>query len=35
MARRIAQFHKVSYGQLKEGYEDGFGKQEEQEIQKI
>lgn len=35
MARRIAQFHKVSYGQFKEGYEDGFGKQEEQEIQKI
>lgn len=35
MARRIAQFHKVSYGQFKEGYEDGFGKQKEQEIQKI
>ena len=35
MARRIAQFHKVSYEQFKEGYEDAFGKENEQEIQKI
>ncbi len=35
MAKRIAQFHKVSYEQFKEGYEDVFGKKEEQEIRKI
>ena len=35
MARRIAQFYKVSYEQFKEGYEDAFGKENEQEIQKI
>lgn len=31
MARRIARFHKVSFEQFKEGYEDVFGKKEEQE----
>ena len=25
MAKRIAQFHKVSFGQFKEGYQDVFG----------
>lgn len=35
MARRIARFHKVSYGQFKEGFEDAFGRKEEQEIQKV
>lgn len=35
MARRIARFHKVSYGQFKEGFEDAFGRKEGQEIQKI
>ena len=34
MARRIAQFYKVSYGQFKEGYEDAFGGGEEEEIRK-
>ena len=35
MARRIAKFHKVSYEQFKEGYEDSFGRKEDSEIQRI
>ena len=35
MARRIAKFHKVSYEQFREGFEDSFGKREEEEIQRI
>lgn len=35
MARRIAQFYKVSYGQFKEGYEDAFGGGKEEEIRKV
>lgn len=35
MARRIAKFHKISFEQFKEGYEDAFGVKEEQEILRI
>ncbi|GFI43234.1 deoxyuridine 5'-triphosphate nucleotidohydrolase [Lachnospiraceae bacterium] len=35
MARRIAQFHRVSYEQFKEGWEDAFGRKEEKEIRRI
>ena len=35
MARRIAKFHKVSYEQFKEGYEDSFGQREEAQIRRI
>ena len=35
MARRIAKFHKVSYEQFKEGYEDSFGQKEEAGIRRI
>lgn len=35
MARRIAKFHKVSYEQFKEGYEDSFGQKEETGIRRI
>lgn len=35
MARRIAKFHKVSYEQFREGFEDSFGKRKEEEIQRI
>lgn len=35
MAKRIAQFHKVSFEQFKEGYLDEFGAAREEEIRKI
>ena len=35
MARRIAQFYKVSFAQFQEGFVDSFGSTEEQELQKI
>lgn len=35
MARRIAQFHRVSYEQFKVGWEDAFGRKEEKEIRRI
>lgn len=35
MARRIAQFYKVSFAQFQEGFVDSFGPTEEQELQKI
>lgn len=35
MAKRIAQFRKVSYPQFREGYLDSFGECEETEIQEI
>ena len=35
MARRIAQFHRVSYEQFKEGWEDAFGRKEEKEIRRM
>ena len=35
MAKRIAQFHKVSFEQFKEGYSDEFGAAREEEIRKI
>lgn len=33
--KRIAQFYKVSFEQFKEGFEDCFGKKDENEIKKI
>ena len=35
MAKRIAQFEKVSFGQFLEGYQDAFGAAPETEIQEI
>ena len=35
MAKRIAKFHKVSYGQFKEAWLDTFGQAMDSEIQKI
>lgn len=35
MAKRIAKFHKVSYEQFKNGYEDVFGSVGEDEIRKV
>lgn len=35
MAKRVAQFYKVSFDQFKEGYIDAFGGCEEQKIQKV
>ena len=35
MAKRIAQFHKVSFEQFKEGFADCFGKTDEEEIREI
>ncbi len=35
MARRVAQFYKVSFGQFKEGFEDVFGRRSEEEIQAL
>lgn len=35
MAKRIAQFHKVSFEQFREGFTDSFGAVEESEIQEI
>ncbi|MCI9340515.1 MAG: deoxyuridine 5'-triphosphate nucleotidohydrolase [Dorea sp.] len=35
MAKRIAQFYKVSFEQFKEGYQDAFGEAKEQDIRRI
>ena len=35
MARRVAQFYKVSFGQFKEGFEDAFGRRSKEEIQAL
>lgn len=35
MAKRIAQFYKVSFEQFKEGYQDAFGEGKEQDIRRI
>ena len=35
MAKRIAQFEKVSFGQFLEGYQDSFGAAPETEIREI
>ncbi|WP_442920093.1 dUTP diphosphatase, partial [Merdimonas faecis] len=35
MAKRIAQFEKVSFGQFKEGFFDTFGQTEEEKLQEI
>ena len=35
MARRVAQFYKVSFGQFKEGFEDAFGGRSKEEIQAL
>lgn len=35
MAKRIAQFYKVSFGQFAEGWKDTFGRVEESEIRRI
>ena len=35
MAKRIAQFHKVSFEQFAEGFQDTFGKMNEGELQEI
>lgn len=35
MAKRIAQFEKVSFTQFKEGYEDAFGAASEEEIKEV
>ena len=35
MAKRIAQFEKVSFGQFLEGYQDAFGAAPETEIREI
>ena len=35
MAKRIAQFEKVSFGQFKEGFFDTFGQTEEEKLQDI
>jgi dUTP pyrophosphatase len=35
MAKRIAQFYKVSFEQFKEGYQDVFGEAKEQDIRRI
>ena len=35
MAKRIAKFHKVSYGQFREGFVDVYGDRDEAEIQKV
>ncbi len=35
MARRVAQFYKVSPGQFREGFEDVFGARGEDEIRQI
>lgn len=35
MARRVAQFYKVSFGQFKEGFEDVFGRRSKEEIQAL
>ena len=35
MAKRIAQFHKVSFEQFAEGFQDTFGEKKEGELIKI
>ena len=35
MAKRIAQFHKVSYEQFAEGFQDTFGEMKEGELKEI
>ena len=35
MAKRIARFEKVSFEQFREGYEDSFGPEKEEQLQKI